>query len=81
MQIIKRQKKQKNIVCLYRTHVCFKRTKERAEIFCILFGIGVNAYYLRERQRRSGLAVATVQQETSKLMIKGAEGELKQLGK
>ena len=42
-------------------------SRVRAEIFRILFGTDVQEYHLREIQRRSKLAIGTVQQETAKL--------------
>jgi uncharacterized protein len=42
-------------------------SRVRAEIFRILFGTDVQEYHLREIQRRSKLAIGTVQQETTKL--------------
>jgi uncharacterized protein len=42
-------------------------SRVRAEIFRILFGTDAQEYHLREIQRRSKLAIGTVQQETTKL--------------
>ena len=42
-------------------------SRVRSEIFRILFGTDVQEYHLREIQRRSKLAIGTVQQETTKL--------------
>jgi uncharacterized protein len=42
-------------------------SRVRAEIFRILFGTDVQEYHLREIQRRSKLAIGTVQQEAAKL--------------
>jgi predicted nucleotidyltransferase len=42
-------------------------SRTRAEFFRLLFGIDSNAYHLREIERRSGLAIATIGQEANKL--------------
>jgi len=42
-------------------------SRVRAEIFRILFGTDIQEYHLREIQRRSKLAIGTVQQEIMKL--------------
>lgn len=42
-------------------------SRTRAEIFRILFGIGSPELHLREIQRQSGMAVATISQEIEKL--------------
>src|SRR4051794_11134884 len=39
----------------------------KAEVFRLLFGLHQKALHLRELERRSGLAVSTVQQELSRL--------------
>ena len=42
-------------------------SRGRAEIFRLLFGVSSQELHLRELQRRSGLALRTVQQELEKL--------------
>jgi predicted nucleotidyltransferase len=42
-------------------------SRARAEIFRLLFGVGAQELHLREIERRSGLALGTVQQEIRKL--------------
>ena len=42
-------------------------SKVKAELFRLLFGLKAERLHLRELERRSGLAVATVQQEISRL--------------
>jgi predicted nucleotidyltransferase len=46
-------------------------SKMRAEVFRILFGLGLPSLHTREIQRRSGLAMGTVQQELRKLVRLG----------
>lgn len=43
-------------------------SKVRAEIFRILFGIETKELHLREIERKTGFAIGTVRQETSKLL-------------
>ncbi len=42
-------------------------SRGRAEIFRLLFGVSLQELHLRELERRSGLAVGTIQQEIRKL--------------
>lgn len=42
-------------------------SRARAEIFRLLFGVSARELHLREIERRSGLALGTVQQEVKKL--------------
>ena len=46
-------------------------SKVRAEIFRLLFGIKEEYLHVREIERRSGLAIGTVQQESRKLLRLG----------
>jgi len=43
-------------------------SRARAEIFRLLFGVSSRELYMRELERRSGLALGTVQQELKKLV-------------
>jgi predicted nucleotidyltransferase len=43
-------------------------SRGRAEIFRLLFGVTLQEVHLRELQRRSGLALRTIQQEVEKLL-------------
>jgi predicted nucleotidyltransferase len=43
-------------------------SRGRAEIFRLLFGVSSQEVHLRELQRRSGLALRTIQQEVEKLL-------------
>lgn len=46
-------------------------SKVRAEIFRLLFGLEAKDLHLREIERRTGFAIGTVKQETSKLVKTG----------
>jgi uncharacterized protein len=46
-------------------------SKVRAEIFRLLFGVNLQEFHLREIERRTGFAIGTVKQETSKLVKTG----------
>ena len=43
-------------------------SKIRSEIFRMLFGVNDEALHMREIERRSGLSIGTIQQETKKLL-------------
>ena len=43
-------------------------SKIRAEIFRMLFGVNGGELHMREIERRSGLAIGTIQQELKKLL-------------
>jgi uncharacterized protein len=44
-------------------------SKIRSEIFRMLFGVNDEALHMREIERRSGLSIGTIQQETKKLLL------------
>ena len=50
-------------------------SRVKAEVFRLLFGVGVQRLHLREIERRSGLAVGTVRQELKRLAQLGLVDE------